>query len=545
MLAVVTTSPRALSKSPHSWDADIWGRLLASTPKDARTVRAGDMILLRSYVEAVHDFLSHQEVQPEAAFDGSVILWPGGVVPYVFSNNVTSPLHQKAFRDAAAEWAMVANVHFIPRTNQTDYILVQEGAGENTSAVGMIGGEQALTVSAWTRSVICHEIGHALGLVHEHQRSDRDNYVTIMTQNIQSGFEFAFALLPDSNNRAAYDFLSVMHYTRDAYANAEGLDTIVPKAAYVQYIDIMGNNLGRELTPLDRAGVASIYGSGAALSSVVTNTNDSGVGSLRAAIIYAQDHPNTTITFNIPANDPGHTGSIYLLQPTDTMLTPSSGTIINGSTQPNGNPNGPSFMLDGANGPQPQYSVPFFYLNGAGVTISGLAFRNSPASAIQIDTANATGNVIKGCWIGLDASGAAAAPNAYAGISLTNGAHGNTVGGLTSSSRNVISGGSSEGVNISDPTTTGNVVIGNFIGLDSTGTTALGNTYSGVSITNGAHDNIVGGTSAGSRNFICANGFDGVSMSGTAANNIVQGNTDRPECRGKCGAEPFSRRHDV
>jgi hypothetical protein len=521
-LAVAIASPRALSKS---WDADVWQRLLASTPAAAGTIRAGDMVLLRSYVEAVYDFLSHQELQPEAAFDGSVVLWPGGVIPYEFDNNVTL-LHRKMFLDGAAEWASVANLSFVLRTNQADFIHVQEGMnGDNSSGVGRLGGQQALTVSAWARSIITHELGHTIGLVHEHQRSDRDTFVTILTQNIQPGLEFAFAKLTNSNNRGAYDFLSVMHYTRNAFANGEGLDTIEPKAAYTQYIDIMGNNLGRELSPLDRAGVASIYGNGPGLSSVVTSTNDSGVGSLRSAIIYAQDHANTTITFNIPASDPGHAGTIYLLQPTDTMLTPSSGTTINGSTQPNGNPNGPSVVLDGANGPQPQYLVPFFYLNGSGTTISGLAFRNSPANAIQIDTTNATGNVIKGCWIGLDASGAGAAPNAYAGVSLTNGAHGNTIGGLTSNARNVISGGSSQGIYISDPTTTANNITGNLIGLDSTGTVALGNTFSGVEIANGAHDNIIGGASAGSRNFICANGFDGVSIDGTANNNIVQGNT--------------------
>ncbi|MGZ4966939.1 MAG: M12 family metallopeptidase [Chthoniobacterales bacterium] len=516
----------ANSENPHAWDIAVLDRLLASQPPEVTRLRAGDMILPRSFVKAARDILAANGAQTEAAFDGGVVLWPGGVIPYVFDGNVTA-LHEKMFLDGAAEWASVANLTFVPRTNQTDYVHVQEGMnGDNSSAVGKLGGAQDLTVSAWVRSVITHELGHTIGLVHEHQRSDRDNFVTILQQNIQSGLEFAFALLPNSNNRGAYDFLSVMHYVRNAFATDSSLDTIEPKTGYTQYIDIMGQSLGRELSTLDRQGVASIYGAGPTLSSVVTNTKDSGVGSLRAAIFYAFDHANTTITFNIPTNDSGHTGNIYLLQPTDTMLTPAPGTIIDGTTQPNGNQNGPSIVLDGGMGPQPQYLEPAFYLNGANVTLRGLAIRNSPASGIQLDGPNSAGNVIKGCWLGLDASGTSAAPNTYAQISLTNGANGNTIGGLTSSSRNVISGGNAEGIYISDPTTTGNTVLGNYIGLDSTGTVALGNRYSGVNITNGAHDNVVGGTGSGARNFICANGFDGVSVNGTATNNnIVQGNT--------------------
>ncbi len=482
------------------------------------------MILRRSYVQAARDWLAANGTQPESAFGGGVTLWPGGVVPYVFDAGV-SALHQKAFLDAVTDWATFANVSFVARTSQADYVYVQEGAnGDNSAGVGKLGGQQLLTVSAWTRNVICHEIGHTLGLVHEHQRSDRDSFVTIQSQNIQPGLEFAFAILPNSNNRAAYDFLSVMHYARNAFATDPSLDTIVPKAGFTQYIDVMGNDYGLELSQSDRQGMASIYGTGPVLGSIVTNTKDSGVGSLRAAIFYAIDHANTTVTFNIATNDPGHVGSVYVIQPSDVMTTLGPGTIIDGSTQPNGNPDGPSIVLDGSVGPQPDYPAPAFYLSGANAMIRSLSICNSPVDGIQIAGAGATGNTIAGCFFGLDPTGTIAAPNTYSNVSLTNGAHGNTIGGTTPAARNILSGNDTTGIFVADAATTNNIVTGNYIGTDRTGTMAVGNNYAGVIIANGAHGNVIGGTNAGAGNVISGND-SGITMSDTGTNqNRVEGN---------------------
>src|SRR6185436_7428619 len=98
-----------------------------------------------------------------------------------------------------------------------------------------------------------------------------------------------FILIPTSTNNGAYDFLSVMHYGRKTFAVNPAIDTITPKPAYIQFIDIMGNNPDRVLSRGDRDGMAAMYGAGPALSTVVTNTKDSGAGSLRAAIYKAFD----------------------------------------------------------------------------------------------------------------------------------------------------------------------------------------------------------------------------------------------------------------
>jgi len=140
----------------------------------------------------------------QSAFDGTAPTWPSGTVYYTFDGSV-SPAHQKVFLDGANEWATFAHLQFIARTSQANYVTIQEQASleGGLSAVGMVGGQQFLSIgpSAWNRSTVCHELGHTLGLVHEHQRSDRDTYVVVLTANILSGQEGNFVLLPNSRNQ--------------------------------------------------------------------------------------------------------------------------------------------------------------------------------------------------------------------------------------------------------------------------------------------------------------------------------------------------------
>ncbi|HEX9872014.1 MAG TPA: CSLREA domain-containing protein, partial [Candidatus Tectomicrobia bacterium] len=147
--------------------------------------------------------------------------------------------------------------------------------------------------------------------------------------------------------------------------------------------------------------------------------------------------------------------------------------------------------------------------------------------AISIFGVGATGNRVEGNLIGTNASGAAALGDFGIGVRIEQGASNNTVGGTLAGARNVIAGHQSHGIEVGDFIdlgTEGNVVQGNFIGTDVTGTIALGNSQHGVSIVNSA-SNIIGGTAAGAGNVISGNGLDGVLISGGGATgNVVEGN---------------------
>jgi hypothetical protein len=136
-----------------------------------------------------------------------------------------------------------------------------------------------------------------------------------------------------------------------------------------------------------------------------------------------------------------------------------------------------------------------------------------------------SGNVVEGNYIGLGPDGVTAVPNDDIAVICWNGATDNLIGGTSAGARNVISGNNNDGVDISSAGTSGNIVEGNFIGTDATGMVSRGNQLSGLGITGVASGNIIGGTSAGAGNLISGSGSYGLYIrdAGTSGN-LIQGN---------------------
>ena len=156
-------------------------------------------------------------------------------------------------------------------------------------------------------------------------------------------------------------------------------------------------------------------------------------------------------------------------------------------------------------------------LAGAGDVISG----NDWEGVHIVDSSD---NVVEGDYIGLSAGGNEYVGNAESGVGIYAGPSDNTIGGSVSGTGDIISANGSNGVYITDAGTTGNVVEGDFIGTDWTGSNPMPNANDGVVILNGASDNIIGGTMPGTQNLIAFNAKNGVDFGGYGTTgNVVEG----------------------
>lgn len=189
-------------------------------------------------------------------------LWPGGRVPYVFSSNTTTQM-QAAMCEAMEEIHWAANITFVPRTTESNYIVIQNSTGNN-SYVGMIGGGQTINIYNWNyKFIMCHELMHALGETHEQSRPDRDAYIRINAANIcqtccsGNPCNGNFNISASATTVGPYDFESVMHYGPTAFS-INGQPTIECIPPYTQYQSVIGNR--GFLSVLDKAGLAFRYG---------------------------------------------------------------------------------------------------------------------------------------------------------------------------------------------------------------------------------------------------------------------------------------------
>jgi CSLREA domain-containing protein len=132
-------------------------------------------------------------------------------------------------------------------------------------------------------------------------------------------------------------------------------------------------------------------------------------------------------------------------------------------------------------------------------------------------------NIVSGNYIGTNKTGTADLGNDADGVRIFHGPF-NTIGGISAGERNVISGNGERGVDIVGDGAMGNAVQGNYIGTNAAGTAGLGNSMAGVTIYE-APGNLVGGLGPTASNVISGNAGDGVLITGGgAADNLLQRN---------------------
>ncbi|XP_056872375.1 low choriolytic enzyme-like [Takifugu flavidus] len=160
-------------------------------------------------------------------------LWPkssdGKVwIPYIISDKYDAE-ENDAIVTAMKDFHGKTCIRFRPREEERMYLSFQPRQG-CFSAMGRVGEKQVVSLQRFgcvNHGVIQHELLHALGFYHEHTRSDRDDYITILWENIIDHHVYNFNKKDTINLDTPYDYSSIMHYGRDAFG-MNRKETLIP-----------------------------------------------------------------------------------------------------------------------------------------------------------------------------------------------------------------------------------------------------------------------------------------------------------------------------
>jgi len=244
----------------------------------------------------------------------------------------------------------------------------------------------------------------------------------------------------------------------------------------------------------------------AAATFTVTSTADTGAGSLRQAILDANANVGAdVIVFAIPAT------GVQTLSPASALPEITDPVTIDATTQP-GYAGTPLIELDGAGAGQ---GVAGLDVSAGSTTVRGLAIGRFSLYGIRLTGRGA--NVVEACYIGVDPTGTLDRGDGLAGISITGGSSGNRVGGTTAAQRNVLAG-SAVGM-IVEGTGKSNVIEGNYVGTDASGTFSISSSL-GISVDSA--DVTIGGSEPGAGNLVSGHSGDGIHFGGN--NGRIEGN---------------------
>lgn len=194
------------------------GRQVTYQVVDGLAIYQGDIILGR-----VADLEREQSLglRPESTFTvfTSTRVWPGGVVPYEIDPAMPN---QQRVTDAVNYFSQNTPLRWQPHAGEANYVFFRRttiGDGVCSSSVGMVGGQQFInTDDLCTANTLVHEMGHTIGFYHEQERQDRNQFVTVVYENIDKNRVGNYNLSSSEQDVGFYDFASHMHYAATSFS---------------------------------------------------------------------------------------------------------------------------------------------------------------------------------------------------------------------------------------------------------------------------------------------------------------------------------------
>lgn len=190
--------------------------------------------------------------------------WPGGIIPYQWDVGFSSS-QKSLIRTQMNTWENKANIKFVERNpgNEShfpDFVEIIYAEQTCLASRGRQGGVQFLVLGegegpndCMSEYAILHELGHVIGMVHEHQRTIRDDYLSTIRCPYGCDKHSSESLM---NLGKMYDYDSISHYHTEEDRTLKACD-LQENGTCLENDRLVG---GSTISPLDVATVNKVYG---------------------------------------------------------------------------------------------------------------------------------------------------------------------------------------------------------------------------------------------------------------------------------------------
>ena len=167
------------------------------------------------------------QLELRKAVPDSSLYWPGGEVAYSYHESINS-FEMQVIESAMQHWQEHTCIRFRPRqAGDIAFVRFRSDTQGCWSLVGRQvnspngygqGQDVSIGQGCANLNVVVHEIGHVIGFFHEQSRSDRDEYIDIVWDNVLPGFALQFRKESDASYQIPYDLTSTMQYPQWAFS---------------------------------------------------------------------------------------------------------------------------------------------------------------------------------------------------------------------------------------------------------------------------------------------------------------------------------------